>query len=198
MRTGVYVRKLLSKQKKPSLINLVNIYEVFNYSIVDLLLGKKFNLIVKSEKLGERIIEVNPHKIPKPFLIEDVLAIMEKHLASPFLTHCTYKIGDIVNHEFGSLSIISPKLERSLSIIYSRERRKNYEKIIERVYLEDVKKHKLLLEVLKILKNLKTEGIEIAENNIKERLGNKTNSIDNHTFWIILRIAMYELGYMKE
>jgi TniQ len=200
--TGVYVVHLLYSEKKPSLISLVKINRVFNCSIVDLLLGGKFTLILKSKNYGDLVIEIDPHQMPKPLPIKDVLVTMEKHLASRFLTHETYTIAKIVNHDFEAPSIISPELYRSLDRVYSKERRRydeqEYEEISERVYLENVKKHNLLVEILKILKQLKIEGIEITEKGIRARLGNKTENISSRKFWIILRIAMYELGYMNE
>jgi hypothetical protein len=196
--TGVTVINLLYGDNKPSLLSLVRINKVFSCSIIDFLLGEKFNLILKSKKSGNITIEINPHQMPKPLPINDVLATMEKHLASDSLTHNTCEIAKIVNHRCYALDIISPELERSLSTVYSKERGKHNERLVEYIYLSNLENHKLLVEILKILKELKTESVEITENNIKERLSDKIMNTHNPIFWIILRIAMYDLGYMTE
>lgn len=196
--TGISIGALFYGVNKPSLLNLVKINKVFSCSITDFLLGKKFNLILRSKKLGNITIEVDPHQMPKPLPIKDVLSTMEKHLASDSLTHNIYEISKIVNHEFGALRIISPELERSLSKVYAKETGRKDEHSAQYPYLHNVEDHALLVEIIKILKELKAEGIEITEDNIRERLGIETKYVFIQQFWFILRIAMYDLGYMNE
>ena len=56
------------------------------------------------------------------------------------------------------------------------------------------RRNALLREVLDILEELKIRKIEITEENIKSRLSHKPDNVD---FWLVLRIALYELDLMN-
>ncbi|MGC2236187.1 MAG: hypothetical protein WA584_08500 [Pyrinomonadaceae bacterium] len=124
---------------------------------------------------------------------------MEKHLKSKYSTHCTFKISKIVNHDYESLPIIAPKLNADLRALYNKEKKRNYTIPRREYYFSiDKKNNKLLASMLKVLRHLKREGVNISEENIKSRLPKKITKTSNRNFWLILRIAIYELGYMND
>jgi hypothetical protein len=124
---------------------------------------------------------------------------MNKHLKSDFLTHCVFKIAERVDHDFEHLPIISPELSDKLHLLHKTDKNRFYKEPNRDYYLSINKKNnELLTDTLKVLKQLRKERLSISEENIKSLLNDKINGTSKHHFWLVLRIAIYELGYMKD
>jgi len=121
---------------------------------------------------------------------------MKKHLNGSS-AHCPYRIAKSLNHDFYALSIIAPELNDELENRYYKYRGKNHEWASKDYYLSiDKKNNRLLMEVLKTLQYMKRSRVVMSEENIRFLLGGKMEGVKDLHFWMILRIAIYELGYM--